>query len=348
MEKLNLGVAYHGNRFLSEVERDMRDIINHNFNTVIHMFSHNDWVRSSNVMKDIFDCTTQLGLDFWVDNWGLGGSPGDPSHFLSYHPEAHQYFSDGEMIPNAVCMNNEAYVSWTKEWIDTVYEIGGRKIFWDEPHLKSESERFACGCPTCKKLFKERYGREMPVIPDKDCFDFQEWTIVNYFKKVTDYSHSKGMLNSVCVMLHQGIGINLDNISALETINNMDNIGTDPYWISSKRPQFTGTHVYKFVYEASKKCIDAAQKVNKGHNIWIQSYNNPVGYEEDIVHAADAAYAAGARNIFFWGYRGCEGNNYRAKAPEFSWRAAGDAAQRLLNKERDRIELLAQKELKIK
>lgn len=347
MEKLNLGVAYHGSRFYSAVEQDMKDIIKHNFNTVIHMFSHNDWVRSSEVMKDIFACTTGLGLDLWVDNWGLGGSPGDPSHFLSYHPEAHQYFSDGEMIPNAVCMNNPAYRAWTKEWIDKVYEIGGRKIFWDEPHLKSTETRFACGCPTCKKIFKEKYGYEMPVIPNQDCFEFQSWTIVDYFKDVTAYSNSKGMINSVCVMLHKGIGINLDNIEELKSITTMENIGTDPYWISSHKPDFCGEDVYKFVYTASKKCVDVANAAGKGHNIWVQSYRTPAGHEEDIVYAAEAAYDAGARNIFFWGFRGCEGNNYRSKVPEFTWRAAGDAAQRILNKERDRVVAAARKELGI-
>ena len=80
VEKLNLGIAYHGNRILDSVRTDLKDILNHNMNLVVHMFTHNDMNRHKNVMKDIFSATKDLGLDFWVDNWGLGGPPGDVSH----------------------------------------------------------------------------------------------------------------------------------------------------------------------------------------------------------------------------------------------------------------------------
>ena len=344
MQKLTLGVAYHGNRLLSNVEHDMKDIIHHHFNTVVHMFSHNDWDRSSNIMKKIFDMTKGLGLDLWVDNWGLGGTPGDKSHFLCYHPEAHQIFSDGSMRPVNVCYNHRSFVEWTKEWVDKVYECGGRKIFWDEPHLPAHAEKFSCACPVCKQLFKERYGREMPVIPDADCYDFQEWTIVNYFREVTAYAHAKGMENIVCVMLSSGIGISLDNLGAFGTLDTLDNIGSDPYWIAGGH-MITGPDVYKFVYENTRKNLDVCSRFGKNHNIWIQSFNNPAGCEEDIVYAAEAAYDAGARNILVWGYRGSEGNNYRAKQPELAWRAAGDAMERVLNKERDRVAAEARKAL---
>ena len=52
MEKLNPGVAYHGNRMFGHVRDDMLDIVNHNMNLVVHMFTHNDMKRHKNVMKD--------------------------------------------------------------------------------------------------------------------------------------------------------------------------------------------------------------------------------------------------------------------------------------------------------
>ena len=334
MEPLKLGVAYHSNRLFSRVEEDLKDIVAHHFNTVVHMFSHNDWDRCPSVMKDIFQATQELGLELWVDNWGLGGTPGDKSHFLCYHPEAHQYYSDGTMRPVNVCLNNEAFIAWTKEWIDKVYESGGRKIFWDEPCLPAKEDRFSCACPRCKALFKERYGREMPVKPDADCYAFQEWSIVHYFEQVTAYSHARGMENYVCVMLGGHIGISLDNIDAMGKIPTMDNIGSDPYWIHKK---LTGPDVYRYVYEKTHKNLAVSSAYGKGHNIWIQGYDNPAGCEEDIVYAAAGAYDAGARNILVWGYRGCEGNEYRSKKPEFAWRAAGDAMALLLQKERERV-----------
>ena len=77
MEKLKLGVAYHGNRMLNQVQADMQDIIKHNMNLVVHMFSHNDMERNKSVMKDIISATKFLGLECWIDNWGIGGTPGD-------------------------------------------------------------------------------------------------------------------------------------------------------------------------------------------------------------------------------------------------------------------------------
>lgn len=345
MQPLKIGVAYHSNRILRNVRADLEDICKCGFNTVIHMFSHNDWKRCPSVMKDIFSVTKELGLDMWVDNWGLMGAPGDPSHFLSYHPEAARCYSDGTLNSPLVCLNSEAFVDWTKEWIDKVYECGGRKIFWDEPALSSKDGRFACGCPHCKKLFEERYGRPMPVAPDDDCIDFQVWTITNYFEKVTAYANSKGMINSVCVMLSSKIGISLDNIDEMAKIDTMDNIGSDPYWNSRKRPNETGEYVYEFVYKNTLKNLEVCEKTGKGHNIWVKAYDCPSGLERDVVYGAEAAYDAGARNIFFWGYHGCDGNEYRSDNPDIHWAAVNDAVRRLWEKERERVVLSARKNL---
>ena len=333
MKPLKLGIAYHGNRLINHTREDLIDIVKHNFNTVVHMFSHNDMVRGKTAVKDVFQMTLDMGLELWVDNWGIGGTPGDPSHFLCYHPEAHQYTSDGEVRPINVCFNHESFVSFTKEWIDTVYDYGGRKIFWDEPSLISADDKFSCACPLCQKLFEERYGRKMPSTPDKDTVDFQMWTVRNYFETVTAYARAKGMENIVCVMPGKKHGICLETAGVLGELETIDNIGTDPYWVGGP----TGADVYKYVYESTKKCLDVCETYKKDHNLWIQGYGERRGFEEDVVYAAQAAYDAGARNIFVWGFRGCEANWYRAARPELSWRCVGDAMQRVLDSERDRV-----------
>lgn len=337
MQELKLGVAYHGNRLLSNVQRDMKDILEHHFNTVVHMFSHNDWDRSASVMKEIFDMTYGLGLDIWVDNWGLAGTPGDKSHFLCYYPEAHQMFSDGTVRPVNVCYNNPTFIAWVKEWIDKVHECGGRKIFWDEPVLPSDASRFACACPVCKKLYEDRYGKKMPVIPDETCFAFQEWSIAEHYREVTAYAKAKGMQNIVCVMLHGGIGISLDNLGALGELQTIDNIGCDPYWTGNPVIADKSEKVYEYVYRSTQKNLEICRRVGKDHNIWIQGFALPTGTENNVIYAAEAAYDAGARNILLWGYRGSEGNDYRSANPDRLWLAAGDAMARIQAKEHDRI-----------
>ena len=93
------GVAYHGNRMPTHVRTDMAEIARADMDIVVHMLSHTDWTRHKRVMKDIFAITEDAGLEVWVDNWGLGGAPGDCSHFLAFHPDAHMYYRSASTPP---------------------------------------------------------------------------------------------------------------------------------------------------------------------------------------------------------------------------------------------------------
>ncbi|NLC44261.1 MAG: hypothetical protein GX783_08260 [Clostridiales bacterium] len=334
--KLKLGVAYHGNRMLKHVREDMLDIIQHHFNLVVHMFSHNDWDRHKNIMKEIVEISEEAGLEVWIDNWGLGGPPGDKSHFLSYYPDAHQIYSNGEVDPVRVCLNNKDFRNFTKEWIDVVDFSGAKSIFWDEPHLAGKDvvngkpRVWTCHCKTCQQLFVNKYSKGMPEILTEEVEQFRIDTIVDYFREVTDYSKKKGMYNSVCVMLGATHGINLETIDQIAGLESLDNVGSDPYWLGHK-----GVDPYEFVYDATKKNLDISNKFNKDHNIWIQCYSTPRGREEEIISATDAAYDAGARTILAWGYRGSDANDYRAKNPELTWKITGDAMYRVLERDRN-------------
>ena len=150
MLPLKTGAAYHGNRMLHHVEEDMRDMAEHHMNLVVHMFSHNDWMRHRNVMKDVVSISQEAGLEVWMDNWGLGGPPGEISYFLALHPEAHQIYSDGSVDPKRACMNAPSFRQFLHEWIDAVQETGATTIFWDEPHLPMKGTAYACACPVCR------------------------------------------------------------------------------------------------------------------------------------------------------------------------------------------------------
>ena len=80
-----------------------------------------------------------------------------------------------------------------------------------------------------------------------------------------------------------------------------------------------------------------AEQFKKDHNIWIQTYNNPRGEEEDIVLAAEAAYDAGARTLLAWGYYGSISNDYGAENAPVTWARTCEAFRRVRDMERDRI-----------
>ena len=331
MEKLNLGIAYHGNRILDSVRTDLKDILNHNMNLVVHMFTHNDMNRHKNVMKDIFSATKDLGLDFWVDNWGLGGPPGDVSHILQYFPEAHQVSSTGEIDPVRVCFNSKRYREFVKKWLNMVREAGGETIFWDEPHLNlSEDGTYTCCCDTCKKMFEERYGRPMPKTADDDVKEFRTNSISEYFDEITSYSKSLGLKNIVCLMPKS-----LEFFNRMLKVSDIDGMGVDPYWV------FTKEEPYEYVYNHSTDFINKCNEAKKESHVWIQTYGNPAGREDEIYLAANAAYDAGARTILSWSFRGGEACDYRAENTDIVWNVTGDAMRRLkdrhMDAERDKI-----------
>ncbi|MBE6608996.1 MAG: hypothetical protein E7633_10655 [Ruminococcaceae bacterium] len=332
------GVAYHGNRMPSHVKADMREISKADMDIVVHMFSHTDWDRHKKVMKDIFAITEDAGMEVWVDNWGLGGPPGDKSHFLAYYPDSHMYYSNGEMNPVCACLNSPDFRQFVKNWIETVADMGAKTIFWDEPAIPkklaeggNDKRYYACCCPRCKKLFEDRYSRPMPLFADADVETFRTNTIVDYFKEITEYSASMGLCNVVCVMLGDHFGIGLDTIDKICDLPTVHNIGSDPYWFA------TESHPYEFVYNGTKKNLDVCANYNKDHNIWIQAFDVPRGREEEIIVATEAAYDAGARTILAWGYMGSESNDYAAKNPERTWDFTVEAMKRIRSEERDRI-----------
>ncbi|MBQ2545721.1 MAG: hypothetical protein II557_05460 [Clostridia bacterium] len=331
MQKLLTGAAYHGNRMLHHMEADLRDMADHHMNLVVHMLSHTDWDRHCRVMREAVGLSQEAGLEVWMDNWGLGGPPGDKSHFLSYHPEAHQIYSNGTPDPVRACLRQPSFRQFVHEWIDTVAYTGAKTIFWDEPHLPVKNGAYSCACPLCRKAFEERYGRPMPETMDKDAEEFRIGTIADYFRDICSYAASKGLENAVCVMLGEDIGINLSTLDRIGDIPDLHNIGSDPYW------GYTGVNPYEFVYRGAKKTIEAAERFGKAHNVWIQTYATPRGREEEIVQATEAAYDAGARTIIAWGYFGSISNDYGAENPYLVRAKTNQAFERIWGFERDRI-----------
>ena len=202
---LRLGAAYHGNRMPHHAAEDFRDMASHGMDLVVHMLSHTDLDRHLEVMRRLVGMSEDAGLEPWIDNWGLGGPPGDKSHFLSYSPESHVIMSDGKPDPVRVCVNSPAFRKFTRDWIDAVEHIGGKTIFWDEPHLPRKTvdgkTYYGCTCERCRALFESKYGHPMPESPDAETEEFGAEQIAGYFAEMTEYSHSKGIRNAVCVMI---------------------------------------------------------------------------------------------------------------------------------------------------
>ena len=328
MEQLRTGVAYHGNRILRHVEEDMIDIVKHNMNLVVHMFTHNDWDRHLKVMPDIVKMSKYYGLDVWIDNWGIGGPPGDKSFFTGIHPETRMVYNDGSTDPVRVCFNHPLLLEFTMDWIYKVKEFGGEKILWDEPHMPPHlsgmnQNRFTCCCDICKLKFYETYGKEMPDTLTPELKQFRADSMRRYFDAVTAYAASLQMENIAVVMVHT-----LDETQGIIDTPDLHNFGIDPYW----DPKDGKRDPYDYVYTHTKNLIDVAKKKKKDCHVWIQGFDIPAGKEDELIPATDAAYDAGARTILDWSFRGAESNTYKADNAELCWRVMGEAMGRIRNR----------------
>ncbi len=345
-KKLRTGAAYHSNRILTHAMADMRELAEAQMDIVVHMYSHNDMERHTNVMSDIIKASEANGLDVWIDNWGIGGAPGDKCHFLAYHPEARSYYGDGIMHPYLLCLNSPAYREFVKEWAYKVAQMGGKTVFWDEPRIPeisipgTDSFYSSCTCPTCQAMFEKKFGHKMPVVMDKEVSQFRNDVLIDFHSFISEYAHSLGLQSTICFMPYQLEGMkkqtesekllnfDLDSICAMPYISN---IGTDPYWYG------IGETAYEYNYNATKKCIETADRHGKDHNIWIQGYGAPRGRESEIIEATEAAYDAGARTIISWSFHGGESNDYRSERYIHSWATTKEAFRRIRDMENDRI-----------
>lgn len=331
---LKTGIAYHGNRMPRHVEEDMIDCLNHNFNLVVFMFTDTDMLLSRKVMKEMVGIAEGTGLETWIDCWGIGGPPGEKSGFMGHFPESRQVYSNGRPVGDRACFNSRDFRAYIRNWLEAVRETGCKTVFWDEPYLleegfsdadiaKGKAEGWTCRCNTCKKLFQERYGNEMPVKLTPEVKDFRNWSMVDYFTEICDFAHTVELKNAICIRPEYGKGISGEELARYAGIKSIDNLGTDPYW-SGKM-----TQPYNYVRKVTETCIGTCSRYGKDHNVWIQGYGFPAGREEEIVAASEAAYDGGARNILAWSYRSGDACDYSAPCPEVVWRTVGDAMGRL-------------------
>jgi len=330
MEMMKTGVAYHGNRMLTHVREDLRDIIAHNCTYVVHMFSENDYVRHREVLKDIVRLTHEYGLESWIDSWGMGRIfAGEVSGWLADNADSRQVLSNGKTVGRA-CVLSQEYRDALKGWAEAAIPTESEMVFWDEPHLSFQPAPtggqpvWGCHCARCQSRFKDTYGYAMPNELTDDVIDFRHRSVLEFFAEMTEFVNQKGKKNCICLMPARDARYGDKNWDDFAALPYVDNLGTDPYWYG--RPD----DPVQYNVEWTRRLLDTCRKHGKDHHMWIQSFAVPAGREVEIVAVTEAMYEAGARNIAAWGYRGSEANDYRAKRPEVAWQAVGEAFRRVI------------------
>ncbi len=324
---MKLGASYFGNRTLKHVRTDMEKMVNDGCNSVVHTMSEHDITYHSQTMVDIVKVSREVGLEVFLDPWGIGRVFGGESFstFVKLFPEARQKlsFAEGEINVNKACINSKTFRDKMSQWIEHAASTGAEGVFWDEPHLfygeftelfGKTRKIWGCTCLTCKDIFKNNFGYEMPLEFTDDVKAFRQETIINFLEFLSDHSSSKGLKNAVCVFPISEPKYGIYEWEKIVKIKNIDVFGSDPYWISYDES------VSNFVAKVSRKVVRLCERHNKEPQIWIQGFRVPEGREEEVSAAIKTVFDSGVRNIATWCFEGGACMTYiSSDRPEIVW-----------------------------
>ena len=338
---MKLGASYFANRILRHVREDMKKMIDDGCNFVVHTMSEHDITYHSGTMVDIVKVSHDVGLEVFLDPWGVGRVFGGESFstFVEEYPHCRQRlnFPEGEIKVYKACLNSKTFRDKMTSWIELAAETGAEGVFWDEPHLffgeftslfgGKKRDIWGCTCEVCNDIFKEKYGYEMPVDFTDDVKAFRQLTIVNFLEYLANEASKKGLKNSVCLFPTTDPRYGIYEWEKVAMIKSMDVFGSDPYWYAYKQD------VTEFVRNVSNEVLALSKKYNKEPQIWIQGYRVPANRETEIVTAVDVAYDAGIRNIATWSFEGTDCMTYvRSERPEIVWQNVRNAYLKYKNK----------------
>ncbi|MCF6157035.1 MAG: hypothetical protein E3K32_00365 [wastewater metagenome] len=331
---MKLGASYFGSRILRHVKEDMKMMVGDGCNFVVHTMSEHDVTYHSGTMIDIVRISQEVGLEVFLDPWGVGRVFGGESFssFVQTYPKCRQRlnFPEGELWVNKACLNAKTFRDNMLTWIELAAKTGAEGVLWDEPHLffgeftplfgDTKRDIWGCNCERCNDVFKSIYGYEIPPDFTDDIKAFRQMTIVNFLEFLADEASKKGLKNSVCLFPIKDPKYGIYDWEKVAMIKSIDVLGSDPYWYSYNQD------VVEFVGRISEDVRILSGKYDKEPQIWIQGYRVPAYREEEIAMAIDVAFRSGIRNIATWSFDGTDCITYvRSERPEIVWQNVRNA-----------------------
>ncbi|MDR4508548.1 MAG: hypothetical protein MRJ65_10000 [Candidatus Brocadiaceae bacterium] len=334
MSAMKFGASYFGNRIVRHVREDMKKMVEDGCTFVVHCMSEHDIAYHSGTMLDIVKVSQEVGLEVFLDPWGVGRVFGGESfsHFVKVHPDCRQRlnFPEGEIKMFRACLNTKTFRDAMLAWIEHAARSGAEGVFWDEPHLffadfiplfgGGKRDIWGCSCEICKNSFREYHGYEMPTDFTEDVKLFRQMTIVDFLEYLSSEASKKGLKNSVCLFPSTDPKYGIYDWEKVAMIKTMDIFGSDPYWYAYKQ------EVAEFVRRISEEVQALSKKYEKESQIWIQGYRVPANREAEIEIAVDTVCDTGVRNIATWSFEGADCMTYvRSERPEIVWQHVRNA-----------------------
>ena len=331
---LKLGVSYYGNRIPWRVKEDLKEIQQAGCTYVVHTFSEEDLEFYLPAMEEIVENTHALGMEVWLDPWGVGQTFGGEtySNLIAKELVTRQISSHGDSLAIA-CPNHPAFRELLSRWIQAAARLKADVAFWDEPHFMIFPERedaaaklWACRCSICQEKFERAYGQPMPELLTPQVRAFKEASLVECTRFLCDSARAEGLKSSVCLLPFESSST-VNDWSQVAQIPSLEIFGTDPYWKPHQRQ--VGAYVGRF----AQKVKALADQFSKEPMLWVMNFNIPKGEEGTLVEALEAGYAQGIRNFAAWSYYGAAPMNLRAEDPAAVWKTLGATYQEFRRRE---------------
>lgn len=327
---IKTGVAYFETRNPRHVREDLMDMVSHNCDFVVHTYTEFDLYFNSLVMREIVKMSHEVGLEVYINPWGLGkvfGGIEPLSRFVAEHPDQCQRMRDISHAPTA-CLNSPAFRDLMKLWIDSAADTGADIVFWDEPHFHytfemllgdQTKQNWACACDRCRDLFKEKYNRDLPKGLDEDVIQFRDDTIYSLLSELTEHAAGKGLQNAVCVLPDENPLFGISSWEVLAKLPSVSIFGTDPYWMMHNK------NLEEYVAQKSKRVMEICTRHSKEAQVWVQAFLVPAGREEEVGRAVEIIAHQGVRNIAAWAYLGSAFLNHKCEDHQRVWDVLGEA-----------------------
>jgi hypothetical protein len=338
------GVSYYGISYPEHAERDFKEMIGHNCNSVILALSEFDidfWfpniVRVTKVAKD-------LGLKVYLDTWGIGkwfgGEP--PSLFLTNNAGNRQVSAfTNEQLP-AACFNTKAFRDYFYGICEKLaIHVDADGFFWDEPHYAlprsyasitgGPGDDWSCRCPVCQEKFRVLYGYEMPKMMTREVIAFRENEALEILRQASERIKAIRPESKVVCCVHATINTyyvkenrGYDNWEKVCKVNAFEVFSTTIINYNLPRSYFKSI---------TQRTVEVSRKYGKTPQRWLMGYyNEPEDLKEikNIVHLYDEM---GVESLFAWTYRGGYGTVLAAPRALELWDMLGDAYGEVLSKE---------------
>ena len=327
------GVAYYGVAYPDRAEGDFLEMAEHGCNAVLLAVSEFDWWFWRRNTVRLIEKAHDVGLKVYVDLWGWGKTlAGEPPSIYLMREREHRQVSASGRVYDAVCLNHEGFREHLRTAIREMAEQTDLDaFFWDEPHYANwRQPDWACRCSLCRGLYKAERGEEMPRELTQAVVEFRERRAVDFLKALSEAAKEAdaGVGVAVCLLPDEDPLIGITDWSLVASIDEVDILGTDPYWFHAGLSREEGLEYFR---SRGLRLLQLARKSRKRSQLWLQAFRVPKGRERELLEGAVVADELGVDSLFAWPYRGGAGSILESGDAQEVWRVLGEAYRMVSN-----------------